>query len=63
MDGTDNWVDSELARDIAIWRTAQDADLRSHSPNQQFEEYAIQVWFDDGGSSRLQRDVLDGSRR
>jgi hypothetical protein len=52
MDGTDNWSDTVLARDIAIWRASelvrvQNAELWSQ---RQFEERAMQTWLDDGGS-------------
>lgn len=62
MNGTDNWVDSELARDIAIWRASQQHPHSQKSARlrqQSFEEYALQTWFDDGGSSILEMDLPD----
>jgi hypothetical protein len=52
MNAMDNWGDTDLARDIAIWRESGHPPLETgaSSSRQSPEEQAIQVWLDDGGS-------------
>jgi hypothetical protein len=52
MDGTDNWDNTVLARDIAIWRASERIRVQRKELASQgrFEEHAMQTWLDDGGS-------------
>jgi hypothetical protein len=52
MDGTDNWDNTVLARDIAIWRASERIRVQRNELASQgrFEEQAMQTWLDDGGS-------------